>query len=219
MEKDKLEIGVDEAGRGPLFGRVYAGAVIWPPGLTTPLVKDSKKLSERALTEAYYFIINNAVAYGIAYANEDEIDELNILNATINTMHRAIRQCKLIPDSILVDGNQFHIYSDKDDKPINYATVTKGDDNYYSIAAASILAKYTRDQYIYKLCDQYPELEERYNLRRNKGYGAKAHMEGIKKHGITMFHRKTFGICKRTELGKELTCQNNESEDVTSITT
>lgn len=204
MEKDKLEIGVDEAGRGPLFGRVYAGAVIWPPGLISPLIKDSKKLSERALAKAYQFVLDNAVAYGIAYADEDEIDEMNILNATINTMHKAIRQCCLIPDSILVDGNQFHIYSDKDDNPIDYATITKGDDTYYSIAAASILAKYARDHYIYQLCDQYPELETRYNIRKNKGYGAKAHMNGIKEHGITRFHRKTFGICKKTELGQEL---------------
>ena len=111
MEKDKLEIGVDEAGRGPLFGRVYAAAVIWPPNLTTPLIKDSKKLSEPKLKIAYQFILDNAIAYGIAYSDEKEIDDQNILNATIISMHRAIRQCKLIPDQILVDGNHFHIYS------------------------------------------------------------------------------------------------------------
>ena len=201
MEKDMLEIGVDEAGRGPLFGRVYAAAVVWPPGLTSKLIKDSKKLSEPALKKAYQFIIDNAIAYGIAFSSENDVDEYNILNATIKTMHKAIKQCNLIPDNILVDGDRFHIYSDQDDNPINYATITKGDDKYFSIAAASILAKYSRDKYIYDLCDQYPALDERYCLRKNKGYAAKAHREGIEKYGITDLHRKTFGICKRFDLG------------------
>ncbi len=212
MEKGMLEIGVDEAGRGPLFGRVYAAAVVWPPGLETNLVKDSKKLSESALKKAYNFIINNVTAYGIAYSSEDEVDEYNILNATIKTMHKAIKQCYLIPDNILVDGNQFNVYFDQNDEPVNYATIIKGDDNYFSIAAASILAKYTRDMYIYDLCNKYPELDERYNLRKNKGYGAKAHIDGIKEHGITEFHRKTFGICKRSDMGNLTICKNDIDE-------
>ena len=193
----KLEIGIDEAGRGPLFGRVYAGAVIWPPNLTSPLIKDSKKLSEKQLKLAYDFVINNAIAYSVAFSTEEEIDDINILQATMNAMHSAINKCLLVPDKILVDGNYFNDYYSKDGTLVDHQTITKGDDTYYSIAAASILAKKERDDYIYQVCEQNPELDERYNLRKNKGYGAKAHRDGITEHGISQFHRKTFGICKK----------------------
>ncbi len=192
-----LEIGVDEAGRGPLFGRVYAGAVIWPPGLTSPLIRDSKKLNEKQLKLAYDFIIDNATAYATGYSTEKEIDDINILKSTMIAMHRAIKKCCLIPDQILVDGNYFSIYLDKNDNAIDFVTVKGGDDIYYSIAAASILAKKERDDYIYELCDEHPELDEKYNLKKNKGYGTLAHRNGIKENGISQFHRKTFGICKK----------------------
>src|SRR3989338_6698129 len=121
---------------------------------------------------------------------------MNILQATMCAMHRAISQCELLPDHIAVDGNYFRTYVDFTGEPVNHTTIEGGDDKYYSIAAASILAKYTRDQYILNLCDHEPELDERYDLRKNKGYGAPRHLEGIKKYGISKYHRKTFGSCK-----------------------
>lgn len=198
-----LEVGIDEAGRGPLFGRVYAAAVIWPLGLETPLVKDSKdSMYKKAgvMDKAFEFIQNNAIAYGIAYADEKEVDKINILQATMTAMHRAVDACGLLVDQILVDGNYFRIYSGCDDEAVNYVTVEKGDSTYFSIAAASVLAKASRDRYIAQICSQYPELETRYHLLRNKGYGGSDHQEAIKTYGISQFHRKSFGICKTSEL-------------------
>lgn len=196
-----LEVGVDEAGRGPLMGRVYAAAVMWPPGFTpTVLINDSKKLKPHQLKTAYDYIKEHAVAYGIAYATEEEIESLNILHATMTAMHRAVEQCALTPDQILVDGNYFDICFNMEGDPIDYCTVEQGDAKFLSIAAASILAKWERDQYILDLCDQYPELDERYNIRSNKGYGAQAHTAGIQKYGISQFHRKTFKSSKDAAL-------------------
>lgn len=198
---DTLEIGVDEAGRGPSFGRMYTAAVIWSPTLTSHLIDDSKKLKNPAhLKAARDFVVENATAWSIDYATEQEIDKFNPLQADMRSMHRAIRGCNLIPDVILVDGNYFNIYSDQNGDPVDHITVIKGDAEYYSIAAASILAKYEHDKYIHELCDQYPVLDERYNLRKNVGYMTAAHKEGIQKHGISQFHRKTFGPCKNREL-------------------
>ena len=194
-----IEVGVDEAGRGPLFGRVYAAAVVWPPDLESPLIKDSKDsmFKRKGQMEiSFKFIQEHAIAYGIGYSDETVIKEKNILQATMDAMHQAIRQCNVKIDQILVDGNYFRIYSDSNGDPVNYVTVIKGDSTYYSIAAASILAKYSRDQYIVELCRQYPELDSRYGLLKNKGYGTAFHIEAIKKHGITQFHRTQFGICK-----------------------
>jgi ribonuclease HII len=200
----KLEIGVDEAGRGPLFGRVYAAAVIWHPDKKSPLIKDSKLIkSAKGMKEAYDYIVTNSVAYCVAYATEEEIDNLNILNATMKAMHRAIAGCYLVPDTILVDGDKFQIYTPDEpysDVPIEQITVVKGDSKFYSIAAASILAKYERDKYVDELCDKYPALDELYDLRSNKGYGTKSHIDGISHHGISQFHRKTFARCKGEEV-------------------
>lgn len=198
-----LEIGVDEAGRGPLFGRVYAAAVIWPPGLETTLIRDSKDRMykrEGMYDKAFTFVKDNAIAYGIAYSDEATIDEKNILQATMDAMHKAIDNCGLYVDQILVDGNYFKLYTSNDDRPVNYVTVEKGDSTYYSIAAASILAKVSRDRYIVEICNEYPELEDRYGLLRNKGYGQVSHLEGIKNFGISQFHRQTFGSCKTADL-------------------
>lgn len=202
MEKEKLEICVDEAGRGPLLGRVYTAAVIWPQDLRSGLVCDSKLLKTREkLKRSYDFVVKNAVFYASDYATEQEIDKLNIRNATIASMHRAINKCHLAIDHILVDGCDFSIcYHKEQSKYLDHSTVIKGDATYYGIAAASIIAKYERDEYIYALCNEYPDLNERYMISKNKGYGARVHMDGIEKYGISQFHRKSFRTCVDREL-------------------
>lgn len=191
-----LEVGVDEAGRGPLIGRVYAGAVFWDPSVTSELIRDSKKLDHRKRLIAYDFIKENCLSYGYGYAEPDEIDRINILQATLKSMHRAIVNCYVSPQHILIDGTQFHPYFNRDDEVVNHTLVVQGDDKYYSIAAASIVAKVERDLYVEKLCDQYSELDL-YDIRNNKGYGSKNHIDAIEHWGITQFHRKSFGICKK----------------------
>jgi ribonuclease HII len=196
-QEGMLEAGVDEAGRGPALGRVYAAAVIWPANLHSPLVRDSKKIPHKAMKTAYDFVIANAIDYSIAYASESEIDRYNILQADMLAMHRAVDGLRLIPGHLLVDGDYFKIYQDRDGEFVNYSTVIQGDNTYYSIAAASILAKYSRDSYIEELCDTYPALDERYGLRGNKGYvGAARHKEGIERYGVSQFHRLSFRCCQ-----------------------
>ena len=191
-----LEIGIDESGRGCLLGPVYAGAVIWDPEITSPLIKDSKKLTHEKRLKAYRFIKQNAIAYGVGIASVEEVDEHNILQATMIAMHRAIDNCRLTPQHILVDGSYFKLYSDKDDNSISYTTVVDGDNKYYSIAAGSIVAKVERDLYINLLCDQYPDLDHHYDIRSNKGYGTPSHIQNIRKHKITPFHRTSFKPCQ-----------------------
>jgi ribonuclease HII len=195
--ENTLEVGLDEAGRGPMLGRVYIGAVIIPPDDTfkQSFIKDSKKLSERKRLMAYDFIKENAIDYTSFYYGEKKIDEINIFKATYEGMHRALDNLMVRPEHILVDGIYFPIYSDNG-KTIPYTCVESGDNKYLSIAAASIIAKVERDKYIYELCEKNPELIENYELNKNKGYGTAKHIEGIKKHGISEWHRKSFGICK-----------------------
>lgn len=215
-DPDILEVGVDEAGRGPLFGRVYCGAVILPKDdalFDHSLMKDSKKFtSKKKITEAAEYIKTHAISWGVAYSDENVIDNINILQATQRTMHLAIRDAlsgatitrgsttnRLEIDKIhlLVDGNYFKPYLHGPDKVlVSSQTVEQGDNTYSSIAAASILAKVARDQYIEDLCTEHPTLSEYYAIDSNKGYGAKKHLDGIKEHGITQWHRRTFGICK-----------------------
>ena len=228
----KYEIGVDEAGRGPLFGRVYTGAVLLPSAddVSRPfdfsLLKDSKKFhSEKKIREASDYIKQHAVAWAISYEEPDVIDRLNIRRATLQCMRKSINT--LIEEHIeahieehiedmekvdqskptiedyllLVDGNDFiplGKYNEEMDQIDTYThvCVEGGDNTYACIAAASILAKVARDDYIEKLCDQYPVLDEMYALRGNKGYGAKKHLDGIREHGITQWHRRSYGICK-----------------------
>jgi ribonuclease HII len=208
-----FEVGVDEAGRGPLFGRVYSGAVILPKDDTFDhsLMKDSKKFhSKKKITEVAQYIKTHALAWGVGYCTEQTIDEINILQATQQSMHKAIRAAlknlaSLNPGSsphlqlhLLVDGNYFNPYThNSDPAPLPYITVEGGDNAYTSIAAASILAKVARDDYIDELCSENPELDEHYGIASNKGYGAKRHIDGIKAHGITIWHRRSFGICKQ----------------------
>lgn len=213
-----LEIGVDEAGRGPMFGRVYVSAVILPRDsalFNFSKMKDSKKFhSEKKIKEVAEYIKTHAVSWSVKYAEHDTVDALNIRRATIQTMHEAIREvCNDIHSQgknkdgeeyyLLIDGNDFipmlhpHAIELKQSAPhLHYSTIEGGDNVYASIAAASILAKVSRDEYIMELCKEYPELQEKYDLANNKGYGTKKHMDGIKQYGISEWHRKSFGICK-----------------------
>ena len=191
-----LEVGIDEAGRGPLFGRVYVGACIWNPEIKTDLIKDSKKLSAKKRMLAYDFIKDNAIDYSVEWADEKTIDTLNILYTTLATMNKAIRNLNVRPDHILVDGTHFIPYLDEKGCNIPHTCITDGDNQYIQIAAASILAKVEHDKYIEKMCDEYPDLVEKYDLRNNKGYGTKKHIEGLKRFGPSKWHRKSFKPCQ-----------------------
>jgi ribonuclease HII len=185
-----IEVGIDEAGRGPLIGRVYAAAVIWPKSLDNPDINDSKKISAKKRKILKEWIEKNVIDYGIGYAEPEEIDEINILQATLKAMHRALDNLKTKFNSILVDGNRFNPYNN-----VKYTTIIKGDSKYYSISAASILAKEYHDEYIRNICQENPLLDTNYKLLSNMGYGTKDHIDGIKNNGITPFHRKSFKTC------------------------
>ena len=191
--KEIVEAGVDEAGRGPLFGRVYAAAVILNPEIkyNHNLIKDSKKISKKKLPISECYVKRIAIDYSVGYSTAERVDEINILHATQEAMHKAIDGLNITPEFLLIDGNYFTPYKD-----IQCNCVIGGDDSYFSIAAASILAKTARDRYIEELCKSDPSLDEKYSIKSNKGYGSAKHIEGIKKYGITGLHRKTFGICK-----------------------
>lgn len=191
--KEIIEAGVDEAGRGPLFGRVYAAAVILNPEIkyNLNLIKDSKKISKKNLPISESYVKQISIDWSVGYSTAERIDEINILHATQEAMHKAIDGLNIKPEFLLIDGNYFTPYKD-----VQCNCIISGDDTYLSIAAASILAKTARDRYIEELCKADPSLDEKYNIKSNKGYGAAKHIEGIKKYGITEGHRKTFGICK-----------------------
>jgi ribonuclease HII len=207
-----FEIGVDEAGRGPLFGRVYTGAVILPKddSFDHSKMKDSKKFhSKKKIQEVAEYIKENAIAWTVTFEDESVIDDINILQATQSSMHKSIletmkkhyKSCNEKRNyQLLIDGNYFKKMPVEE--PFKYCSkyntlcVEGGDNTYTAIAAASILAKVERDNYIDELCGLNPELSERYGIDTNKGYGAKKHLEGIKQYGITIWHRRSFGICK-----------------------
>ena len=211
-----FEIGVDEAGRGPLFGRVYTAAVVLPKddSFDHSRVKDSKKFnSKKKIEEAADYVKENAIAWYVSFEDEKVIDEINILQATQRSMHSSILETRKqvigkMKDNgsnykieLLIDGNYFNpitILNKTTSKieTIPYTTIEGGDNKYTAIAAASILAKVERDKYIDELCQQNPTLSEYYSIDSNKGYGAKKHLDGIKEHGITIWHRRSFGICK-----------------------
>ena len=190
INKKNIEVGIDEAGRGPLIGRVYAAAVIWPNNIDNPDINDSKKISAKKRKVLKEWIEQNVIDYGIGYAEPEEIDQINILQATYLAMHRALDNLKSEFNSIIVDGNRFKQYKD-----IQYQTVIKGDATYYSISAASILAKEYHDEYIKNICQENPDLDTKYKLLSNMGYGTKDHLKGIQQHGITVYHRKSFKSC------------------------
>jgi ribonuclease HII len=198
-EKNKIELGIDEAGRGCLFGPVSISSVIWLDKDPCPdiIIKDSKQLSLKNRLLAYDYILDNSIANSSVLINNEDIDKDNILKSTIKGMHKCIDNIvdNIDIDTILVDGNQFKYYMDKNGECINHECIINGDNIYKSIAAASILAKVNRDNYINNLCEEYPELKK-YDIHNNKGYGTKKHLNAIKEYGITKWHRKTFGICK-----------------------
>jgi len=205
---EKLELGIDEAGRGCLFGRVYVGAVILPYDFQERLneeyngklqLKDSKKVSEKNRKILRELIEKRAIDYVVCYAEHYEIDEFNILQTTLNTMHECVDKIKIKPNFILVDGDKFIPYNN-----IEHECVTSGDNTYHSIAAASILAKEYRDEYIKNICEEFPILKE-YDIHKNKGYGTEKHRNKIKELGIQNGHRRTFGICKTAKCNLHFT--------------
>ena len=181
----KIEAGCDEAGRGCLAGSVYASAVILPPDYQNELLNDSKQLTEKKRYQLREMIEKDAIAWAVGIVTPDEIDKINILNASILAMHRALDQLKIRPEAIIVDGNRFKKYQD-----LPHTTIVKGDGKYLSIAAASILAKTYRDDYMNELAKEYPQ----YDWLSNKGYPTKKHREAIKQYGITPYHRKSYNL-------------------------
>ena len=190
----KIEAGCDEAGRGCLAGSVFAAAVILPEDYHNELLNDSKQLTEKKRYQRREIIEHDAIAWAVGVVTPDEIDKINILNASILAMHRALDQLKVRPEAIIVDGNRFKPYfTTQGDSPsvqLPHTTIVKGDGKYLSIAAASILAKTYRDDYMNRLAEEYPQ----YDWISNKGYPTKKHREAIRQYGITPYHRKTFNM-------------------------
>ena len=180
-----IEAGCDEAGRGCLAGSVYAAAVILPPDYVNEQLNDSKKLTERQRYALREVILRDATAWAVGVVTPEEIDKINILNASFLAMHRALDQLSIRPKAIIVDGNRFRPYGN-----LPYATIVKGDGKYLSIAAASILAKTFRDDYMNHLAEEYPM----YDWQSNKGYPTRKHREAIRQHGITPYHRKSYNL-------------------------
>jgi ribonuclease HII len=196
-DEDVIECGIDEAGRGPLIGNVYAAAVIWPKDLKPDekLIVDSKKLSIKKRKLAFEWIIKNISTYGIGFATNNEIDNINILEATKLAMERAIinlnNKINYNITHYIIDGTG---WEKKFIHLKNVKSIVKGDSKYYSIAAASILAKEHHDLHIEKLCQDNNELDIKYNILKNMGYGTKKHIDGIKEHGYSTYHRSSFNI-------------------------
>jgi len=180
-----IEAGCDEAGRGCLAGSVYAAAVILPQNYSHPYLNDSKQLTEKRRMILRKDIEKDAIAWAVGVVSPEEIDEINILKASFLAMHRAIDQLKVRPEALIIDGNRFTPYQN-----LPYTPIVKGDSKYLSIAAASILAKTYRDEYMEELHTQYPQ----YEWSKNKGYPTVAHREAIKKYGTTPFHRMSFNL-------------------------
>jgi ribonuclease HII len=185
FQKDKVEAGCDEAGRGCLAGPVFAAAVILPQNFKNEILNDSKQLSEKKRYELREIILAEALAWSVAQVDEKKIDEINILNASILAMHQAVDGLKIDPNFLIIDGNRFKKY-----KNIEHKCFVKGDGVYASIAAASILAKTFRDDFMNNLHNEFPQ----YDWINNKAYGTKKHVEAIMKHGFTPYHRKTFHL-------------------------
>lgn len=183
--ENRIEAGCDEAGRGCLAGAVFAAAVILPPGFRNETLNDSKQLTERQRYALRPLIEKEALAWAVGVVSPQEIDEINILKASFLAMHRAIDALKVRPEALLIDGNRFTAYRD-----LPYSCEVKGDGRYLSIAAASILAKTYRDDYMMKLHEEYPQ----YHWDENKGYPTRAHRAAIAQYGPTSYHRRTFNL-------------------------
>lgn len=190
-EQGRVEAGCDEAGRGCLAGSVYAAAVILPPDYHNERLNDSKKLTARRRYALRQDIERDAVAWAVGVVTPQEIDQINILNASILAMHRALDQLQVRPEAIIVDGNRFKPYHD-----LPHTTIVKGDGKYLSIAAASILAKTYRDDEMIRLAQEYPD----YDWQHNMGYPTRKHREAIRQHGVTPYHRRTFNLLGSEEL-------------------
>lgn len=191
LYKGKVEAGCDEAGRGCLAGSVFAAAVIFDENYKNEELNDSKQLTDKQRKKLRKIIERDAIAWAVGIVTPEEIDRINILNASILAMHRALDQLKIRPEAVIVDGNRFKQY-----KQLPFTTVVKGDGKYLSIAAASILAKTYRDDYMDELDKEYPN----YHWLSNKGYPTKEHREAIRQYGITPFHRKTFNMLEDKQL-------------------
>lgn len=194
LHENQVEAGCDEAGRGCLAGAVYAAAVILPPDFKNELLNDSKKLTEKQRYALREVIEREAVAWAVGVVSPEEIDRINILNASFLAMHRAIDQLQVRPQHLLIDGNRFRSYQD-----IPHTTVVKGDGKYLSIAAASILAKTYRDDYMNRLAEEFPV----YDWKGNKGYPTKKHRVAIAQYGVSPYHRKTFNLLGDGQLALE----------------
>ena len=194
LQKDRIEAGCDEAGRGCLAGPVFAASVVLPQDFQNDVLNDSKQLSERQRYQLREVIQREALAWAVGVVSNEEIDQINILRASILAMHRAVAQLQVRPQHLLVDGNRFMPYED-----IPHTTVVKGDATYMSIAAASILAKTYRDDFMLRIHKEYPQ----YHWDRNKGYPAPAHREAIRQHGATPYHRMTFNLLGSKQLELE----------------
>jgi ribonuclease HII len=208
-DQDEVQVGIDEAGRGSYAGPVVAAAVGWDINWLNEnqhlykeigIIKDSKMLSAKQRKLCYDFIIRFSRDHSISFVSNIQIDEINILQATYKAMHDSLDTLHKSFDKILVDGNSFKSYVNKrdciDGFIVPHVCVTNGDNTFFSIACASILAKVSRDEYIEDLCESNPIYQEHYDWKNNKCYGTRKHLEGIKTFGITHMHRKTFGICK-----------------------
>ena len=185
--KGKVEAGCDEAGRGCLAGSVYAAAVIFPENYQNEDLNDSKQLTDKRRKQLREIIERDAVAWAVGIVTPEEIDRINILNASILAMHRALDQLKVRPEAVIVDGNRFKPY-----QKLPHTTIVKGDGKYLSIAAASVLAKTYRDEYMLRLHQEFPQ----YHWDTNMGYPTKAHYEAIRQFGVTPYHRKSFKLNK-----------------------
>ncbi len=185
LSPDLIEAGCDEAGRGCLAGSVFAAAVILPKDYKNDLLNDSKQLTAKKRYQLREQIERDAIAWAVGIVTPQEIDEINILRASITAMHRAVDQLKVRPEALIIDGNRFYKYQD-----LPHTTIVKGDGKYLSIAAASILAKTYRDDYMAELHKEYPH----YGWDRNAGYPTKEHREGIRLHGTTPYHRMSFNL-------------------------
>jgi ribonuclease HII len=214
-KETKYEIALDEAGRGPMFGRLYVAAVILPKDDTFDhsQMKDSKKFhSKKKIAEVAEYIKKNSITWHIHWIEAETIDKINIRQAVLQGMHECVKKCMEKIGSplpldcfILVDGNDFVPYmvfneTTESLEQIQFKTIEGGDNTYSAIAAASILAKTARDAYILDLCSRFPELKTKYSIDTNMGYGTKVHMNAIKEHGISQWHRKTYGICRTSNL-------------------
>ena len=214
-DSGKMEIGLDEVGRGPLFGRLYVAGVILPEDQSLfdgTNIKDSKKFSSKhKIRDVAEYIKTHALAWHIHYIEADVIDNINILQSVYRAMHECIRELLIKTGNpfdntmVIVDGDRFKPYCVFDEasgfmKEMHNVTVEQGDSKYMSIAAASIIAKVAHDDYIEQLCKEYPQLVDRYRLDKNVGYGTKHHIDGIQQYGITQWHRRSYKICKEANM-------------------